>query len=89
MANHKSAEKRHRQSIKRKTRNKIVKTGVRGAVKKVRSAVDSADAAAGQESLKLAEKLLAKAAAKGIIKKGTARRNTSRLARKVASVAKK
>lgn len=83
MANHESALKRHRQSIKRRNRNKVAKSTVRGAIRKVRSSAESGDAAVAKEDLRMAEKLLAKAAAKGIIPKRTASRNVSRLARKV------
>ncbi len=84
MANHKSALKRHRQSVKRRNSNRVAKSTVRGAVRKVRSAVEQGEPKETQmQSMKEAEILLAKAARKGIIPKGTASRNISRLAKKV------
>ena len=44
MANTASAEKRNRQAQKRRARNVAVRTGVKGAVKKVREALDKGDA---------------------------------------------
>ena len=44
MANHPSAEKRHRQSVKRAARNQAVRSHVRTEVKKLRSLVTASDA---------------------------------------------
>lgn len=85
MANHKSALKRHRQSVKRRNSNRVAKSTVRGAVRKVRSAIEQGEPKETQmQSMREAEKLLAKAARKGIIPKRTASRNISRLAKKVS-----
>lgn len=92
MANHKSAIKRHRQSLKRRSRNRIVKGTVRGAVKEVVVAVEGAGADKA-EALKLAkknlveaEKLLSSAASKRIIHSRSASRKISRLAKLVNSL---
>lgn len=81
MANHKSAEKRHRQSIKRRTRNRDIKAAVRTAIKRARTANESNDPKA-RELVREAESLLAKAAAKGVLKKKTVARTVSRMAAK-------
>ncbi len=83
MANHKSAEKRHKQSLVRRQRNRLVKAKVRTAVKKARVAIsDKAEDFAPQ--LRLAETELAKAASKGILHKKTAARLISRLAKRAS-----
>lgn len=80
MANHKSAEKRHRQSLKRRARNRVAKTSLRNAVKAARSAAEANDPKA-RDLARAAEKLLAKAAAKGIVNKKAASRLISRTSR--------
>ncbi len=76
---HPSAIKRHRRSLKRKLRNRSVKTQVHNAVKSVQEAVGSADG--GQTALLCAAmKALGKAATKGVIHRNTASRKISRLA---------
>lgn len=83
MANHKSAEKRHKQSLVRRQRNRLVKAKVRTAVKKARVAIsDKPEDLALQ--LRLAETELAKAASKGILHKKTAARLISRLAKRAS-----
>ena len=58
LANTASAEKRNRQAQKRRARNVGVRTGVKGAVKKVRDALDKGDSAGAKAALKLAERAL-------------------------------
>lgn len=79
MANIKSAEKRNRQMIKNRTRNRTVMSALRTAVKKARTAVDakSADAAT---LVKDAISTIDKAVTKGVLKRETASRYISRLA---------
>jgi small subunit ribosomal protein S20 len=84
LANTASAEKRNRQAQKRRARNVQVRTGVKGAVKKVREAVAKGDGAAAAQALKAAEKAIGKASSKGVLHKNAAARKISRLARSVA-----
>jgi small subunit ribosomal protein S20 len=84
LANTASAEKRNRQTQKRRARNVGVRTGVKGAVKKVRDALEKGDAASAKTALKAAEKALGSAASKGVLHKNTASRRISRLAHAVA-----
>jgi small subunit ribosomal protein S20 len=80
MATHKSAKKRHVQSLKRRARNNQIRKTVRGAVRKARQATSQkSDGAA--DLLKSAERLLRKAATKGVLHKKTVSRTVSRLAR--------
>lgn len=80
MANHKSALKRHRQSLKRKTANKLVKSSVRTAIKKVRSAAEKGELEHLPTLYATAQQAIAKAATKGVYHKNNAKRKISRLA---------
>ena len=79
MPNCKGAEKRLRQNVVRKARNKAIKSSVKTSVKKVLSAVDAGDVAAAEEQFKTAAKKLDQAGAKGVIHKNAASRKKSRL----------
>lgn len=85
MANHKSAEKRNRQNVKRRQRNRVIKAAVRTAIKRTRTAVEAGDKKEAQELLKKAERAVGKATAKGIYHKKTAARKVSRIAQLVAA----
>jgi len=85
VAQHKSAEKRNRQNIVRKTRNNDIRSRMRTAVKAARAAI--ADQAENKDALvKKALSEISRAASKNVLKKTTAGRYMSRLMR--ASVAK-
>ena len=84
MANHPSALKRHRQSVQRAERNQAARSRVRTVVKKVRAVAASGDSEAARAELKSAEKILRKAAGKGLVHRNNASRRISRLARLVA-----
>jgi small subunit ribosomal protein S20 len=79
LANHKSALKRHRQSLKARERNRIMKTRVKNAVKAVRAAIESQDNDAVAAALKTASSILDKAASKKVMHWRTAARKISRL----------
>ena len=87
MANTRSAEKRNRQSEKRRARNLHVRTGMKGAVKKVREAVSQGDPALAKQALLVAARVLDKAASKGVLHRNAAARKISRLAQAVARTA--
>ncbi len=78
MANHKSAIKRIVQNEKKRLRNRVVKTRVKSAVKKVHSAAGAGDDV--NTRLVAAQSLIDKAAKKGVIHKRAAARKISRLA---------
>lgn len=88
MANIKSQKKRILTSEKAAARNKAVKSGVKTAVKKVRTAVENGDKQAAGEALLHATSTIDKARAKGVIKKNTASRKVSRLAQAVNAIGK-
>lgn len=79
MANHKSALKRHRQSLKRRARNRISKTRIKNTVKAVRVAIEEKDLAKAMESFKDAASILDRAARKKIIHERQAQRRIARL----------
>ncbi len=79
MPNHKSAEKRMRQSENRRLRNQVQKSKIRNTVKAVRDALESGDTAAAGEALPAAISRLYRAAAKGAIPQARANRVVSRL----------
>ena len=79
----KSAAKRHRQSERRRVRNKSIRSHFRSAIKDVRSAVVSSNLAASEAALRTAERLLGKAATKGVLHRNAASRHLSRLSRHV------
>ncbi len=81
MANHKSALKRARQTVKREARNVSVKSRVKKAVKTTRAIIEEGDSAKAKESLSRAVPIIHKAASKGVLHKRTASRKISRLAK--------
>lgn len=81
MAHHKSAKKRARQALKRRDRNRDVRSGVKTAIKKARTAAGSGDDETARQALRAAESLIRRAASKGVLPKGRADRQVSRLAR--------
>lgn len=87
MANHKSALKRHRQSLKLAARNRSVRTRAKNAIKAVRVALQSSDQVVAGDALKNATSVLAKAAGKGAMHWRKAARQVSRLARSVNAMA--
>ena len=83
MANHKSAEKRARQNIKRRIRNKAVKTRLKHLTKDVRLAIDESSSEAARSNMVKAQSAIDNAAKKGVIHKKTAARKISRLSKLV------
>jgi small subunit ribosomal protein S20 len=86
LANHKSALKRARQNVVRRSRNKSVRTRIKSVVKNVRSAVSDNLHENIAQDLDLAKSVIDKAAKKGTIHKRTAARKISRLSKLVNSI---
>ncbi len=86
MANHPSAAKRNRQSIKRTLRNKALRSALRTALKKARAALELGKQEDAKTLVIAASSSLARAASKGIIHLKTASRTTSRLQSKLAKL---
>jgi len=86
MANHKSAEKRIRQTEKKTARNRIYRTRLKNIVKDVRTAVTKKDSPAAEAALKAANQELHKFVSKGFLKKNSAARKVGRLAKLVNTI---
>lgn len=82
MANTKSALKRIKQNEKRRTRNRAVRTGVRGSLKTARTALDAKPPDA-KAAVAVAIRILDRAVAKGVVHRNTAARRKSTLARRL------
>ena len=87
MANHKSAAKRARQTIKRTEANRFYRTRLKNITKAVRQAAANGDKAAAQEALKVANKNIHAFVSRGFLKKQTSSRLVSRLALLVNKIA--
>jgi small subunit ribosomal protein S20 len=79
MANHKSAEKRIRQTVKKTERNRFYRTRMKNITKDIREAVERGDKEAAEAGFKVANKTFHSFVSKGFLKKGTASRKVSRL----------
>jgi small subunit ribosomal protein S20 len=87
MANHKSAEKRVRQNVKRNAINRSNRGRLRTQIKSLRSALSSHDKSASADLLGPTVSLIDKAVNKGLIHKNTAARYKSRLTKHVSELA--
>jgi small subunit ribosomal protein S20 len=85
---HKSAIKRHRQSLKRAARNKTVRTHVRHCVRELREAIAKAEAETAGKLLPSVIKTIDKAVTKGVLHRNNASRRISRLSAQVAALGK-
>ncbi len=88
MPNHKSAEKRVRQSEKRRVINRGNRSKVRTYIKKVRTALDSGKNDEIQSALTETVSVIDKAVQKGVMHKNAAARYKSRLTLKANQAAK-
>lgn len=89
MPNHKSAEKRVRQSEKRRAINRGHKTKVRTYIKKLRAALDNGKSDEVQNVLPDAISVIDKSVQKGVLHKNAAARYKSRLTVRANQVAAK
>lgn len=79
MANHKSAEKAHRQSLKRAARNKSVKSRVKTFITYFHHAIKTQDHTNAMEAFRKVESELMRSVTKGVYHLNTASRKVSRL----------
>ncbi len=79
MPNSLSSQKRLRQSLVRRDRNRAVKSALKSQVRKVRNAIAAGNLEAGETEFRLAAKKLDKAAAAGVVHANLAARVKSRL----------
>jgi small subunit ribosomal protein S20 len=88
MPNHKSAEKRMRQTEKRRVVNRTNRGRLRTGIKRLRAALDGGEAAQAGELLPETVALIDKAVQKGVIHRNAAARQKSRLTRRANEAAK-
>ena len=85
--NRQSARKHARADAAKRTRNRYRKVTLRTVLKQTETALDAGNVETAQELCKTVASLLDRAAGKGVIKKGTANRQKSRLTRKLNAIA--
>jgi small subunit ribosomal protein S20 len=85
MANHKSAIKRHKQSIVRRERNRSRRSEVRTAFKKALAAAEAGQVDEAKQLAREAEALMASAATRHVVHPATMQRRVSRLFARVNS----
>ncbi len=86
MPNTKSATKRLRQNVVRKTHNRSIKQAVRTQIRKVREAIEASDTDLAETEFRVVAKKLDRAAAKKIIHRNSAARLKSRLSAKIKAL---
>ncbi|NIO17325.1 MAG: 30S ribosomal protein S20 [Deltaproteobacteria bacterium] len=79
MANIKSAVKRHKQSLRRRSRNRVRKSRVKTTVKAIKLALQENNLEKAKELLPLAMKEIHRAASKGAIHRKNSARKIARL----------
>jgi small subunit ribosomal protein S20 len=83
VARHRSAEKRDKQSVDRRGRNRKNLSQLKTQVKKLRTAIDAGEAEGASKLLSETVAEIDKAAKKGVVHDNAADRHKSRLTRKV------
>ena len=89
MANHVSALKRARQTVKKTAVNRSNRSNVRTSLRSLREAIQAGDAKAAGEQYKATVSAIDKSVQKGILHKNTASRYKSRLNARVKAVGAK
>lgn len=86
MANHKSAEKRIRQTARRTEVNGARMSRIRTFVKKVEVAISSGDKSAAADAFKFAQPEMMRGVSKGVIHANTVSRKLSRLSARIKAL---
>jgi small subunit ribosomal protein S20 len=86
MANHKSAEKRIRQTERRTAVNRARVSRVRTFIKKVETAIESGNKDAARDAFLAAQPELQRGVGKGVVHKNTAARKLSRLSSRIKAL---
>jgi small subunit ribosomal protein S20 len=86
MANIKSARKRARQALKRRSHNLSLRTAARSAIKSVQKAVQAGDKKAAAAALARSQAVIDRVAAKGVLHPNAAARHKSRLAHAIKAM---
>ena len=88
MANTKSARKATRKIARRTIVNKTRRSQLRGSIRKIEEAIAGGDRTAALAAFKEAEPAIMRAAQRGVVHKNNASRKVSRLAHRIAKLAK-
>ena len=88
MANTKSARKRARQGVERRSHNMSLRTVARSAIKDVKKAIAAGDKKAAAAALLRSQAVIDRTAAKGIVHRNAAARQKSRLAHAIKAMAR-
>ncbi len=86
MANSKTAEKRHKQSVGRRLRNRTAKSEIRTAMKRFLVSVKDGNKKTAEGQFNGIKKLLDTAVSGGILHKNTVARKKSRLAKQLHGI---
>jgi small subunit ribosomal protein S20 len=86
MAHHRSAAKRHRQTVRRTAVNASRKSRLRTFVKQVERAIASGDKEAARNALKMAQPEMQRGLSKGVGHQGTVSRKLSRLSARIKAL---
>jgi small subunit ribosomal protein S20 len=86
MANTKSARKRARQALERRSHNIGLRTSVRTAIKKVTKAVAAGNKDAALASLRESQRVIDRVVAKGVLHRNAGDRHKSRLAQAIKTL---
>ncbi|MFO1243096.1 MAG: 30S ribosomal protein S20 [Rickettsiales bacterium] len=86
MANHKSAEKRIRQTARRTEENRARTSRIRTFIRKVEDAVKAGDKNLAKKMFEQAEPEIMRGVTKGVLKQGTASRKVSRLSARIKAL---
>ena len=89
MANHLSALKRARQTVKRTATNRTNTSRLRGVLREMRETIAKGDKAAAEKTYRATVSALDKAIQKGVIHENTASRYKSRLSKRLSAVGAK
>ena len=85
MANIKSAQKRARQAVKRRSHNMSLRTAARSAIKDVKKAIAAGDKKAAA-ALEKSQAVIDRVASKGVLHRNAASRHKSRLAHAIKAM---
>ena len=86
MANHKSAEKRARQTERRTVANNARRSRVRTSIKKVQEAIAAGDKKRAAEALRAAQPEIQRGADSRVLTRNAAARRISRLAHRIKAM---
>jgi small subunit ribosomal protein S20 len=89
MPNHKSAEKRDRQNVRRNAINTANRTRLRSSLRKLRAAIAAGNASQAQSLLSETVSVIDKSVQKGVLHRNTAARHKARLTTHVNKLAAK